>query len=178
MGLTFTVAGPPNTPFVVAYALGNVFLDPAPPIGILYSGQTDSNGLSVTQLPFQVPYHFELTEAQLAGIFLPPAEPAIVTELVQLTLTAGPAPLPAPCGPHTGAMTYDPATCTIVAKVKLCPGDTFEIKKNGVVIASGTAPASGEVVIALGDQCLVAGDVLTGGVNGNDANPFLGPIRN
>jgi hypothetical protein len=173
----FTVAGPPNTPFAVLYALGNVFYDPNPVIGLLYTGQTGESGVSAVQVPFQTPVQINLTEAQLAAVFLPPAAPPIPTELVALTLTAGPPPSPPPCGPAIGAMAYHSDACMIIASVKVCPGDLFEIKKNGVVIASGVGPASGEIVIALGNQCLGAGDTLTGVLNGNDADPFLGPIR-
>jgi hypothetical protein len=177
MFFNLTVHGTPNTQYAMLYVIGNVFYDPNPQIGVLYYGQTDQNGQSTNLIPFQTPTPLDLTEAQLAAVFIPPAAPPIPTEIVALSLTAGPPPSPPPCGPAIGAMSWNSETCTIIARVKVCPGDLFEIKKNGVTIASGTGPASGEIVIGLGGQCLAHGDTLTGVVNGSVADPLLGPIH-
>jgi hypothetical protein len=176
IGFQLNVQGPPNSQFTLFYVIGNIFYDPNPQIGVLFSGQTNQAGVSSTQIPLQTPFPVQLTEAQLAAVFFPPAAPPIPTEIVSLSLVGmpPPPPPPPPCGPPIGAMSYNSEDCTIIAKVKVCPGDLFEIKKNGVTIASGVGPASGEVVIGLGGQCLGAGDTLTGVVNGA---PLLGPIR-
>jgi hypothetical protein len=174
IGFLLQVQGPPNTPFTVFYVIGNIFYDPNPQIGMLYSGTTSPGGVHVMQLPFQSPVQVTLTEAQLAAVFTPPAAPPIVTEIIALGLVGGGPPPPPPCGPAIGALTYDPNGCIVAAVVKVCPGDVVEVKKNGAVIGSANGPASGQVVIGLGGQCLGPGDVLTATVNGL---PFLGPIR-
>jgi hypothetical protein len=174
IGFLLQVQGPPNTPFTVFYVIGNIFYDPNPQIGMLYSAATDTGGVHTLQLPFQSPVPVNLTEAQLAAVFVPPATPPIVTEIIALALVGGGPPPPPPCGPAIGALTYDPNGCIVAAVVKVCPGDFVEVKKNGVTIGSATGPTSGQVVIGLGGQCLGAGDVLTATVNGA---PFLGPIH-
>jgi len=174
IGFLLQVQGPPNTPFTVFYVIGNIFYDPNPQIGMLYSGTTSPGGVHVMQLPFQSPVQVSLTEAQLAAVFTPPAAPPIVTEIIALGLVGGGPPPPPPCGPAIGALTYDPNGCIISAVVKVCPGDFVEVKKNGATIGSGTGASSGILVIGLGGQCLTTGDVLTATVNGV---PFLGPIH-
>lgn len=61
--------------------------------------------------------------------------------------------------------------------MKACPGDTFVIKKNGVVVGGGVVPASGEISVGPLGVCLAPGDIMTGVLNGNDADPFLGPFH-
>ena len=75
--------------------IGNIFYDPNPQIGMLYSGATSPSGVHVLQLPFQSPVQVSLTEAQLAAVFTPPAAPPIVTEIVSLSLVGGGPPPPA-----------------------------------------------------------------------------------
>ena len=88
IGFQLTVEGPPNTPFTVFYVIGNIFYDPNPQIGMLYSAATNPSGVHVLQLPFQSPVQVNLTEAQLAAVFTPPAAPPIVTEIVSLASSA------------------------------------------------------------------------------------------
>jgi hypothetical protein len=176
----FTIAGPPNTPFGVYYVIGNIFYDPGVTIGELGSGQTDQNGNAMFFLPFQSPFLVAVPEAQLATVFFPPAAPPIPTEIVSLSLEAGPPPPPPPplppppCVPSAGAMTYDPEICLVTVSIKVCPGDAVVLKKDGVPIQTSTGSTSGEVVIALNGECLAPGQTFTLEVNGA---LFLGPLR-
>lgn len=172
MVINIAVQGPPNTPFTLYYVIGNIYYPPLPVIDQLFSAQTNQNGAFFTQMQFQPPAPVTVTEAQLAAVFFPPFAPAVVTELVSLSLTGAPPVIP--CGPPLGTLTFEPGPpCIISASVKVCPGDVFEIKKNGVTIASGTGPTSGQISLSLG-MCLAAGDQITGVLNGAQV---LGPVR-
>jgi hypothetical protein len=172
MVINIGVQGPPNTPFTLYYVIGNIYYPPIPVVGELFSAQTNQNGIFQTQMPFQTPVPLTVAEAQVAAVFFPPAAPPVVTEIVSLSLTS--APPVVPCGPSIGTLTYEPGPpCIVSASVKVCPGDFFEIKKNGATIGSGTGPTSGQVSVNVG-MCLAPGDEITGVVNGVQV---LGPVR-
>lgn len=173
-----TTSGTPGTPFTVYYLIGDFTTTPLEnmPFGALYSGQIGLNGTHVLMLPIQTPPQmgFTIPEFRMAAVQFPPAAPPIVTEIVALSLTANPTVLPPPpCNTRVASLAIEHNPCWISLSSKVCPGDVVELKKNGVVIASGVAGASGVVSLTNGG-CAAAGDTFTATVNGQ---PLAGPIH-
>ena len=178
LAVEMTTTGPPLTPFTVYYLIGDFTTTRIEnmPFGALYSGQTGANGTHTAVLPIQTPpgQGFTVPEFRMAAVFTPPAAPIVVTEIVALSLTGNPpANPPPPCNTRIASMALEHNPCITTLEAKVCPGDVVELKKNGVVIGTGVAGASGVVVISQGG-CVTAADIMTATVNGQ---PLAGPIH-
>jgi hypothetical protein len=159
------VTGPPNSFFDVFYAVDLQGTG----LGLLHSGNLGASGIWTLTVPLQG--NLQVPTLWVAAIIDPPGPlPPVVAGPCAVAAAAA----VAPCVP-SGAMTWDPTTCTVILSAKVCPGDVVDIVVNGVsVLTGGPAGANGRVVMAHGGLCpLPAGSTISATRNGA---PWLGPL--